>query len=97
MAKTSMMHVSREEFERAIEYKMMEGWTLKTKTERLAILEKEPGWWPYSTLVTIGLFLFVILFWFTIVAVLLFILAIVIGMLNNQNKNKEILNIVVNE
>jgi hypothetical protein len=52
MAKTSMMYVSQEAFDRVIEYKMIEGWTLKTKTERLAILEKELGLWPYSMLMT---------------------------------------------
>jgi hypothetical protein len=97
MAKTSVIHVSQEEFEKAVTYKLMEGWTLKTKTENLAVLEKSPGWWPYSLLWTVGIFFMAIVFFFTVVGILLLILAIGGGILYNQDKNKEILNIVVCE
>lgn len=44
MAQHEVIRCPKEEFERKVEEKFIEGYEIKTKDERLAILEIEGGW-----------------------------------------------------
>ncbi|MBP1909725.1 hypothetical protein [Methanolobus bombayensis] len=62
MANVSVKRVDRDEFEREIEDKTVEGWTVKSRNENLAVMSKPGGWGS-----AVGhLLVFIVLGWWTL-------------------------------
>jgi uncharacterized membrane protein YqaE (UPF0057 family) len=59
MADISVIRVSQAVFDRTVEDKTVEGWTVKTKGDRVAVLEKKGGWGS----IVIHIILAILFFW----------------------------------
>jgi len=95
MPQNEVIHCSKEEFERKIDEKLIEGYELKSKTERVAILEKEGGWgspWMYA--ICLG---FAFLFVWTVIVFLILLVALGIYAYQQHEKEKKILHIKVDD
>ena len=95
MPQNEVIRCSKEDFERKIEEKLIEGYELKLKTERVAILEKQGGWgspWMYA----ICLFFTLLLAW-TVIWVFLMIAALGIYAYQSHEKERKVLHIKIED